>query len=110
MIHEGAGWPARLLALRNRLARFVGLKTGDFSLGDRGFPILSETPEEIVAGLDDRHLDFRIIVTLTRGPAPDLCVTTLVARHGLAGHAYIALIAPFHRRIICHVLARHAAA
>ncbi|ATQ44105.1 DUF2867 domain-containing protein [Caulobacter mirabilis] len=109
MVGQGGGWPERLLALRNRLARLVGLKTGGFTLGDGGFPILSETPDEIVAGLDDRHLDFRIVVTLVRGPSPDLRVTTLVARHGLAGRAYIALIAPFHRRILRRVMARHAA-
>lgn len=111
MMNQGGGWPARLLAVRNMLGRLVGLKAATFSIGgETGFPVVSETPDEIVLGFNDSHLDFRIVVTVLRGAEPRLRIATLVDRHGLAGRAYIALITPFHRLIVRRLLARHARA
>ncbi len=107
MMRQADGWPTQLLALRNRLGRLVGLHSANFAIGARGgFPVVSETPDEIVLGFNDSHLDFRIVATLLRGPETELRVATLVDRHGLAGRAYIALIAPFHRMIVRHMMRR----
>lgn len=101
------GWARRLLAVRNALARMVGLKTGpDGSVGrDRRigmFPILSESPDRIVLGLDDWHLDFRIVTDVSEDGAGGsrIRMTTLVRRKNVFGRAYIGVVGPFHRLIV----------
>jgi len=69
------------------------------------FPVLSESDEKIVLGLDDRHLDFRIL--LERQPKANCAryrLTTLVKRHNLFGRIYLFLITPFHKLIVRSVL------
>ena len=85
-------WAAMLLALRDRLVAPFGLKPAPAT----GFPVISERPDQVVMGFDDRHLDFRIVVTLASGMA---CVTTIVRRHNLGGRLYLAAIMPLHRLI-----------
>lgn len=101
------GWARRLLWFRNALARIVGLKTGpDGSVGKNHrigmFPILSESPDRIVLGLDDWHLDFRIVTDVSEDSAGGSLIrmTTLVRRKNLFGRAYIGLVGPFHRLIV----------
>lgn len=101
------GWARRLLSFRNALARIVGLKTGpDGSVGkDRRigmFPILSESPDRIVLGLDDWHLDFRIVTDVCHDGAGGsrIRMTTLVERKNVFGRAYIGIVGPFHRLIV----------
>jgi hypothetical protein len=100
-------WARRLLWLRNALARLVGLKTGpDKGIGDSQrvgiFPILLESEDRVVLGLDDWHLDFRIVVEVA--PEGDggsrIRATTLVRRKNLFGRLYIGLVTPFHRVIV----------
>ena len=100
------GWARRLLTLRNALAKLVGLKTdagresGKTAIGM--FPVVSETPERVVLGFDDWHLDFRIVVEVTEagGAGMRLRTTTLVRRKNLFGRLYIGLVTPFHRLIV----------
>jgi hypothetical protein len=64
------------------------------------FPVISETPERLVAGFDDRHLDFRVVVDVaSSGQGQDVTATTLVLTHNLLGRTYLAIITPFHRLI-----------
>ena len=49
--------------------------------------------DEIIAGYDDRHLDFR--VSVRRGA--DIVLTTAVKTHNAFGRLYLATIKPFHR-------------
>jgi hypothetical protein len=64
------------------------------------FPILSETPERMVAGFDDHHLDFRVVVDVApANGGRDVTTTTLVLTHNWLGRAYLAVIMPFHRLI-----------
>lgn len=99
-------WARRLLALRNALARLVGLKTDGGGEGGRAaigmFPIISESPERVVLGFDDWHLDFRIVVEAAEVGVAGmrLRATTLVRRKNLFGRLYIALVTPFHRLIV----------
>jgi hypothetical protein len=67
MLARGPQWIERLLVLRNRLVAPFGLKTpdpaGTNSADTIGiFPVVSETPARLVAGFDDKHLDFRVVV------------------------------------------------
>ena len=85
-------WAARLMELRDRLVAPFGLKPAP----SNGFPVISERPDQVVMGFDDRHLDFRIIVTVAAGRAT---ATTIVRRHNAFGRLYLAAIMPFHRLI-----------
>ncbi|MFT4130000.1 DUF2867 domain-containing protein [Labrys sp. (in: a-proteobacteria)] len=99
-------WIAALLALRNLVVAPLGLHTRPPSsaagLGVLGiFPVLSQTPDRLVAGFDDRHLDFRVIVNVSpRLERQRVTLTTLVLTHNRLGRAYLAAVLPFHRVIV----------
>jgi hypothetical protein len=72
--------------------------------------VLSETPERLVAGFDDRHLDFRVVVDVTiSGAAQQVTATTLVRTHNWLGRSYLAVILPFHRLVVRALLRQVAA-
>jgi Protein of unknown function (DUF2867) len=99
-------WIDALLRLRNMLVTPLGLKTsGATETPPREmigiFPILSQTPDRLVAGFDDKHLNFRVVVDVaTSGRGQDVTATTLVLTHNLLGRVYLAIILPFHRLIV----------
>jgi Protein of unknown function (DUF2867) len=104
-------WIDALLVLRNIIVAPFGLKDGahkDKSLDVIGiFPVVSETPDRLVAGFDDKHLDFRVVVDVSdaeRGRA--ITATTLVMTHNLLGRAYLAIIMPFHKIVVKSMLRR----
>lgn len=111
------GWARALLSLRNALVSPLGLKTGGgAALGTPTreeittasytglFAVQSATPDEVVLGLDDRHLDFR--VSILKNEATDrVAVTTWAHAHHWGGHAYLAAVYPFHRLIVAACLA-----
>lgn len=105
------GWVAGLMRLRNFLVGFVGLKGAgpgarlDHGQSIGGFPIVSETPEKLVLGFDDWHLDFRIVVDAVPQPSgTGISLTTLVKRKHWFGRLYIFLITPFHVLIVKQTL------
>ena len=113
LLAHNPGWIDALLRLRNTLVRPFGLKTSGLGEPASGgmigiFPVISETPERIVAGFDDRHLDFRVVVDVEPShPGHQVTATTLVKTHNLLGRAYLAVVLPFHR-VIVRSLLRHA--
>lgn len=104
-------WAKRLMAIRNALAGLVGLKTGSEPSRPGEverigmFPVLRTTDCEVVLGLDDWHLDFRIVIEVMPAPSGS-CIraTTLVERKNLFGRVYIGVVTPFHRLIVPAVL------
>ena len=98
-------WVDALVSLRNALVAPFGLKTSGAGEKAAGgligiFPVLSETPERLVAGFDDSHLDFRVVVDVaTSGQSQQVTATTLVRTHNPLGRTYLAIILPFHRLI-----------
>ncbi|MGR3714733.1 MAG: DUF2867 domain-containing protein [Shimia sp.] len=101
------GWARALVKLRNLAVAPFGLR-GDVpddvdKLGI--FPVESETDHEIIAGFNDRHLNFRISVMRDGG---DILLATWVHRHNFLGHAYLATIMPFHIAIARDALRRAA--
>ena len=106
MVARQPRWIEWLLAIRNLLVAPLGLKTsGATGRSARNmigiFPVVSETPERLVAGFNDKHLDFRLIVDVApAGPARSVTATTLVLTHNWLGRAYLAVILPFHRLIV----------
>jgi Protein of unknown function (DUF2867) len=106
MIGQAPRWVDWLLALRNILVAPFGLKTSGADQTEPKemigmFPVLSETPDRVVAGFNDRHLDFRVVVDVaTSDSAQNVTATTLVLTHNLLGRTYLAIILPFHRLIV----------
>jgi len=74
------------------------------------FPVVSETPDRLIAGFNDHHLDFRVVIDVT-GPADvrQVTATTLVKTHNWLGRTYLAIIMPFHRLIVPALLRQVAA-
>ena len=55
----------------------------------------------MVAGFNDRHLDFRVVVDVaSAGARQNVTATTLVRTHNRLGRTYLAIILPFHRLIL----------
>jgi len=114
MLGRSPRWIERLLALRNFLVTPFGLKkpvptrtSAPDTIGI--FPVVSETPARLVAGLNDKHLDFRIVVDIaTSGHGQRVTATTLARTHNLLGRAYLAIILPFHR-LVARALLRQVA-
>jgi hypothetical protein len=110
MTARGPRWTEALLRLRNLLVTPFGLKTAaptGISASDRVgiFPVLHETPDRLVAGLDDAHLDFRLVVDVAgSGTERHVTATTLVLTHNWLGRTYLAVIMPFHRLIVPSML------
>jgi hypothetical protein len=104
-------WITALLTLRNVLVTPLGLKPGPGADDPRErigiFPIESITPQRVVLGFDDKHLDFRLVVDVAEArDASSVTATTLVRRHNLAGRMYLAGIMPFHKTIVPVLLSR----
>jgi hypothetical protein len=105
-------WIDALLNLRNLIVAPFGLKTS--GAGERAaggmiglFPVVSETPERLVAGFNDSHLDFRVVVdAVPAGAVEQVTATTLVRTHNWLGRAYLAVIMPFHRLVVRSLLGR----
>lgn len=121
MVARTPGWMRALMALRNRLVRMVGLKdvgqlhdgtrrtTAGYRLGDQVsfFEIRHLGEHEVVMGADDLHLN--VLVSLHKrmqdGQAV-LAISSVVHIHNALGHTYMAVVAPFHRRVVRTLLAR----
>jgi Protein of unknown function (DUF2867) len=108
-LDRGPLWVGTLLGLRNLLVAPFGLRgTGDAGPEPRigWFPQISESPERVVLGFDDKHLDFRIVIDHEVGTQglDRVRASTLVRRHNLGGRLYLASILPFHKLIVPHML------
>lgn len=102
------GWARFLLKIRRVLTTPFGLSNDGPPAADRVgiFPVETESGDELIAGFDDRHLDFRVSV-LSRGGR--VFLATWVHPHNLGGRLYLAAIMPFHILIVRNALARVAA-
>lgn len=105
MFARRAPWIGALMRLRDMIVSPFGLKTETIAKTAQNrvgiFPVISETPQRLVAGLDDSHQDFRVVVDLqTEDARRRVTVTTIVKTHNLLGRTYLATIMPFHRVIV----------
>ncbi|MEM8645704.1 MAG: DUF2867 domain-containing protein [Pseudomonadota bacterium] len=98
-------WAHFLLTIRRVVTAPFGLSNdgppADDKLGP--FPVESETDHELIAGFDDRHLDFRISVLSQNG---HVHLATWVHTHNLGGRLYLNAIMPFHIMIARNALKR----
>ena len=115
MIGQQPWWAEALVSLRNMLVTPFGLKTsGANATAPREmigiFPIVNQTPDRLVAGFNDKHLDFRVVVDVaTSGATQEVTATTVVLTHNWLGRTYLAVIMPFHRLIVRTLLRQVAA-
>jgi len=102
------------MALRDYIVTPFGLKTSPQAVTHADaigiFPVLSDTPGRMVAGFDDSHLDFRVVVDVApSGQRQRITATTLVLTHNRLGRVYLAIIMPFHRLVVRALLRQVAA-
>jgi hypothetical protein len=105
MMGRSPAWVERLLAIRNALVAPFGLRTSGAGNSTKDiigiFPVLSETPARLVAGFDDSHLDFRVVVDVSAcDDGQQVTATTLVRTNNRLGRAYLTMILPFHRLVV----------
>lgn len=105
-------WMKALLIIRNFIARCFGLEAptvaeilrpavrASYGVGDKigPWPIFFIGDNEIVAGRNNKHLDFRLsVLRIIDGDAESVVVSTICSVHNLAGKIYLFFIVPFHR-------------
>ena len=101
-----------LMTLRNRIMSRFGIKAGtdfrDHGLGKvEVFPIVSSSGTEIVLGGNDRHLDFRIWISIRPGvKGSEVSMSTLVKINNTLGRVYLFAIMPFHKMLSRMLLQR----
>ncbi len=102
-------WAQFLLLIRRIVTAPFGLDNDGPAADDKlgAFPVEAESETEIIAGFDDKHLDFRVSVLSHEGR---ISLATWVAPHNIGGRLYLAVIMPFHIAIARNALSRVAAA
>lgn len=118
-------WMKAMLVLRNALARLAGLEVPEvaeimrpemrssYRIGDKigPWPVFFVSDDEIVAGRDNKHMDFRLsVLKATDAGAAHIVVSTVCSVHNLFGRIYLSMIVPFHRVGVRRLLARALAA
>ena len=112
-------WVETLMVLRNRMVAVIGLKTSEFKNTEtenvdlqpgssiRGFHVCERTENEILLGLDDNHLDFRVSILLeTEGDDRRVVVSTIVRFNNWVGRAYFIPVKQGHKIIVKALLRR----
>ena len=105
-------WMKLLLVARNAAATLFGLEAptvaeimkpvvrSEYRAGEKigPWPIFFIGDNEIVAGRNNKHMDFRLSVLKARdGDAMSVVVSTICTVHNVFGKIYLFCIAPFHR-------------
>lgn len=103
-------WMRPALLLRQILVTPFGLKgvPADSDKDQVGiFPVTHDAPHALYAGINDKHLDFRISVELENlEQGQKISLITIIKRHNALGRVYLQLVLPFHRQIIKSALAK----
>jgi Protein of unknown function (DUF2867) len=105
-------WMKRVLILRNRIASACGLDAptrseimrpeakSQYRVGDKigPWPIFSLTDTELVAGRNNKHLDFRLSVFREiSNEAACAVISTVCTTHNTFGKIYLFFVVPFHK-------------
>ncbi len=107
-------WVDLLFTLRNKMVGLIGLKneipkdyTNDFKVGGYVglFKIYNLEDSECILGLDDSHLNFRVIINKGIDNYYNINVITLVEYNNLKGKIYMSIIKPFHRIVVKRMVA-----
>ena len=105
-------WMKTALIVRNRIASLCGLDVSTaaeilkpqikshYAVGDKvgPWPIYALTENELVAGRDNSHLDFRLsVLKITEGETASVVISTICTTHNAFGKLYLFFIVPFHK-------------
>lgn len=110
-------WVDKMMKLRDKIVKPLGLKTSDDIEDNRGkiniaeceigqqvgiFKIFNKTENEIILGEDDTHLNFRVSLMLNplKNKKKDLSITTAVRFNNSIGKLYFLPVKPFHKFIV----------
>ncbi len=108
-------WVRILLGLRDLLVAPFGLRHGGAPRPGRTddpvkpgerlsfYTVVSRKPDELVLAADDRHLQSRLVVSLS---GDEVRVSTLVRFNNLGGRFYFFFAKPFQRIMLRSLLAR----
>jgi hypothetical protein len=118
-------WMKLLLIIRNKLASLAGLDAPTASeiihveIKDRYhvgekigvWPIFSLSEDEVIAGRNNKHIDFRLsVLKVPDGDGTSVVVSTVCTVHNPAGRLYLFFVVPFHRFGVRKLLANALAA
>jgi Protein of unknown function (DUF2867) len=118
-------WMKLLLIVRNKVASLVGLdaptaseilypKMRDhYAVGEKigVWPIFSLSENEVVAGRNNKHMDFRLsVLKVPDGDRTSVVVSTICTVHNLSGKLYLFFVVPFHRYGVRKLMANALAA
>jgi hypothetical protein len=118
-------WMKLLLIVRNKVASLAGLDAPTASeilhveIKDRYvvgekigvWPIFWLSEDEVVAGRNNKHMDFRLsVLKVPDGDGTSVVVSTICSVHNLSGKLYLFLIIPFHRYGVRKLMANALAA
>ena len=115
------GWMKLALVTRNRIASFCGLDApttaeilhvevkSSYRVGDKigVWPLFTLTENELVAGRNNKHLDFRLsVLKEATGNGASVVVSTVCTVHNWFGKLYLFFVVPFHRWGVRQLMAR----
>jgi hypothetical protein len=98
-------WVNRLLKTRDLLVKPFGLKITKETESDKLFPIIAQNENEIIMGVNDKHLNFRVSI-LTDNEKSFISLTTIVHYNNIWGKVYFSFIKPFHKIIVRAMMRR----
>lgn len=114
-------WARALIIVRNNIVSLGGLHAepaagvwtpeikNSYAPGDKivRFTLYHQDEHEIIAGLDDKHLDFRVSVMKSNDAGVHkVAVSTIIFVHNNFGKAYLWFVLPFHKRGLKHLLSQ----
>jgi hypothetical protein len=109
IFNQTPAWIKGLFALRHILVKLVGIESklpADFNTelkvgGYIGFfKIYAIEKNEILLGLDDEHLNFRVNIVDSKERQYNIKVITSVEYNNSKGRLYMQTIKPFHRLVV----------
>jgi len=105
-------WMKVILMVRNKIASFFGLDAStasemmspvfrsSYAVGEKigVWPIFFLSDTELVAGRDNKHLDFRLsVLKVSDGETAGVVISTICTVHNTFGKVYLFFIVPFHK-------------
>lgn len=101
-------WIKALLTIRNQIVGRLGFETGSTSPGELPkhpipgdsigvFEVLGRSEDELFLGNDDRHITFRVSLTLQEN---SIGASTVAYANSRVGRLYLRCIRPFHQQVV----------
>lgn len=109
-----------LLLARNKVMRWLGYEVApssdirffhrreSYCVGDTigPWPLFFVGDDELIAGRDNGHLDFRVSLLRISDPQHMIVVSTICNAHNAFGRIYLKIVGPFHRFGVTMLLRR----